>query len=123
MTEDKNTIDNKFTELLKIAVNVNTYTLVCHNSKCSCNFMNNTTVWNRDNTTEWLLHLFCNVCHEKWSVCSKCPKFKVRMTTTKQITMHRNRYHSIQEQKKKLRPKETIIERKRNIDSVTNFGK
>jgi hypothetical protein len=121
MTSD-DTVENRYEELLKIASKANSFALVCHNSQCSSNYTNITTVWRRDESFHWLLHLSCNVCREKWSVCCQCPKFKVRMMSTKQISMHRNRYHSkVLEQQQKLNMSQN--NRKRHRDEVDNDGK
>lgn len=77
-------------KLRNVAPYAKIYVLKCQNEQCH----SGTTIkWHYDDKLNWLLHLECTNCNDKWSVCSTCINFHVGIRSKRQIGMHKNTYH------------------------------
>ena len=86
--------DPNFISLRKIAPYAKLSVLICSNLHCTNHYDINTTIYIEDRIdNDWLYHLSCSVCNNTWAICTKCNKFKNKMTNNRMISMHRSQHH------------------------------
>lgn len=86
-------VDDDFLKLRSIATYAPSAVLICNNHHCTNNYSKNTTKYEPSANDGWLYQLSCSVCFSKWYICIECKKFKKKLSTTRNIGIHRNTYH------------------------------
>lgn len=94
-----NVVYKNNTELRNTTKYINSYLLLCNDARCTKQYTKSSTIWFKDKDYDWLLRLKCTKCYQEWAVCSKCNHCTTQMITKRQINMHKNTYHNVNQAK------------------------
>jgi hypothetical protein len=100
--------------LCNLLSNVAYRLLVCDKKECTKNGLIKPTVWRPDFRNNLFVELQCYICKNEWKVCLHC-NIKKKLVTTKQIRMHRWKYHD----KKKNSIEQSVISEKSSKENIS----
>jgi hypothetical protein len=93
--------DANYKKLHKLAPFAKSNVFVCQDIHCHLNFCKNTTKWNVDENSNWIVNLLCTKCNNTWKICCTCNNFSKPLITKTQVNNHRHAYHNANSKRKR----------------------